>query len=239
VSGITRDVNGFTINDNDTQFNPPAYYTVDEWHNAGYKVGLYNWYGPAPQQPNFGSLDVPLTYARTFFWLAQKYGADHWWMWIASYTADWNQRYAGPGTYRHPFWGSNKLLEWSWTGYESIPSISGWSFTQIWTTKDVIHGIDFLGGGRQGIIGRMRSESVRRGIQDHQYLHIADRLGVDMATIRYGIIGRGFNDWGDDTPPWPNDYTDMDRYPHWKERGYEYERGRRALIQAIITKLAE
>ena len=218
VAGFTDGIRGYTVS---LEGWGEAYYTYDEWQADG-RAGLYNWYGPTPQIPPFGRLDVPLTHGRAFFWLSYKYDVQHWWMWIASYTADLNNGDLGV---RDPFFGS---------AYEGGNSGNSWDV--FWVTKDIVLGYDFLGGGKEGIIGRMRSNAVRRGLQDYQILTVAARLGVNVAVVQDSLVGRMLNDYGDDSPPWPDEYTDRYRPPHWKQEGWQYDRWKRALADSIVAR---
>lgn len=218
VTGFTDTYNAYHQSDAAT----PPYERASERRAAGDKVGLYNPYGPAPQEPNWYTLDAPLAHARAVTWLAKKYSVDHLWHWIAAFTADWNDQYSGT---RDPFFG--ELLDTDGGGTSGSPH------TWVWPSVDPYLGYDF---GFDGWIGQLRLKALRRGMQDYQYLVHAQRLGVNVTAVMDSVVGRAFDNYGDDSPPWPSEYTDPDRYPHWKERGYEYERWRRALADSIVAR---
>ena len=106
----------------------------------------------------------------------------------------------------------------------------------IWNGTDSIYTTDSR--GIDGPIGSLRLIALMRGFEDYQYLKLAERLGVtNVDAIVDSLIGRAVDNWGDDSPPWPEEYSYGYAFqPHWKEKGYYYDNWRRVLADSILAR---
>jgi hypothetical protein len=76
----------------------------------------------------------------------------------------------------------------------------------------------------------IRLKNLRRGLQDYEYLWLAAQLGIQTDSLVNSVVPAAFNDYNGTT------FTSQSDQPVWAEKGYEFERVRRALAEAIAAR---
>jgi hypothetical protein len=193
---------------------------------AGDKVGWYNL-GTRPAYPVWTVLDAPLTEARACAYIDYRDSVDFRFQWHSWWYAESYQKYGG--TWKDAL-DTVKLVdsgEWEDFGIQEAQLV--WTLLDTLSDNNNSRGVD-------GPIVPLRAKNVRRAQLTYQYLHEAERLGVNVSVVIDSACGRTFDTWGPD-PNWPESYSYGYAFqPHWREQGHYYETYRRALIDSIIAR---
>jgi hypothetical protein len=83
----------------------------------------------------------------------------------------------------------------------------------------------------RGPVMSIRLKNLRRGMQDYEYLTMARQLGIPTAQYVDAVVQAAFNDYNGTT------FTNQSDQPLWAQRGYVFERSRRALGELIEQQL--
>lgn len=172
--------------------------TADDLRAMGNKVGVYNDERPAWGDMNF--IMAPQTEHRAGPWVWWKYGVDLYFHWGAGYA-----------------WGKWRFES---EGYDSVEAryFNPWSNIAAQYASWTYPGTDSTwipGDDRNwpGPIGSIRLAMLRRGLQDYEYLWLADSSGIDVDSLVNSVVPNGMND---STGGWSN-LTDYPTYEHNSE----------------------
>jgi len=197
---------------------PPQYLDlpkVAEERAKGNSVCFYN--GGRPQGPAI-VIDAPATEARVIPWAAFKHGIDLYFYWHGDH---WRHNSQKQGERRQDVWGNPITFDNRGQPKKPIEDqgyING-DGVLLYPGEEKLHPDEDR--GIAGPIGTIQLANLRRGLQDHQYLTLARRLGLE-AEVRLAleaIVPRVFSDAGE-TVSFP-------------ETGEPFERVRRVLGAAI------
>ena len=172
----------------------------------GEKVGIYNGTRPSWGQPE--AIDGFETDNRVNPWIAWKYGVDEFFLWECGFYAE------QPGVYEPNVWiDTGRQMRSHGAGHYVYPG------------EDKVYPGDSR--GVHGPIVSIRMKNFRRGQQDYEYLWLAQRAGVSVGEIVNGVVPAAFDDYNGLT------FVSQNQQPIWAQKGYVFERARRALAQAL------
>lgn len=186
--------------------------TAADLRALGNHVGPYN--DLRPEHGAMGWWDVPQTEHRSAPWVWWKYECDLWYLWEIAYQ-----------------WGQGREAPINQTTVEANnPWLNpfGQFASMIYPGTDSL----FLPGdsrGWDGPIPSIRMKMLRRGLQDYEYLWLADSAGVDLDSLLGAMVPNGFND---STGGW-NNLTD---YPNWEHNDSVFEDARLYLANILADE---
>ena len=181
----------------------------------GNSICFYN--GGRPQGPAI-VIDAPATEARVIPWAAFKHGIDLYFYWHGDH---WRHNSQKQGERRQDVWGNPITFDNRGQPNKPIDDqgyING-DGVLLYPGEEKLHPDEDR--GIAGPIGTIQLANLRRGLQDHQYLTLARKRGLE-AEVRLAlvtIVPRVFSDAGE-TVGFP-------------ETGEPFERVRRVLGVAI------
>jgi len=177
--------------------------SVQEERDDGRKVGIYNGYRPAT-----GSvlIDTDAVDFRVLPWIGWKYGLDQYFYWMTTYWTDYTDDGRRWNIFTNPL---NTQAQKNGSGTLFYPGQD-----RVYREED---------RGLPGPFASIRMKNWRRGMQDYEYLWIANALGLDgdVARITDRAIPAAL--WDVSTR---SDIT-------WSEHGTSYEALRRELAELI------
>lgn len=197
---------GYTPSPGTCPYNPyPSGMVLDSlavWQDQlGIEVGLYGG-----GRPGWASqvIDAPAIDQRSIAWFIKKHnirGGFRFWV-VNHFGTTTNRVNPWYRDYRSNTWGDGTLI---YHGQEEE---------------------QFIGNDRglAGPIAGVRLKNWRRGMQDYEYLVIAQQLGLNTTPIVSAIVNRAFNQLPQNAP------VPLDG---WAQRGFQYENARRQLAELI------
>jgi hypothetical protein len=181
----------------------------------GRRVSFYN--GGRPQGPS-PVIDAPATEARAVAWAAFKHDVDLYFYW---HGVHWRHNRQKQGERNQAVWANP--ITFDNRGQPGKPvDDQGWingDGVLLYPGQEALHPHEDR--GIEGPIGTVQLANLRRGLQDHQYLTIARRLGLDaeVKAALAAVVPRVFSDAGETVA--------------FAETGETYEAARLALGEAI------
>jgi hypothetical protein len=187
----------------------------------GRRVSFYN--GGRPNGPT-PVIDAPATEARAIAWAAFKHDVDLYFYWHGVHWRHNGQKqgernqnvWANPITFDNRGQPNKPLEDQGWINGDGV-----W----LYPGEEKLHPEEDR--GLAGPIGTVQLANLRRGLQDHQYLTLARKLGLD-AEVRVAlaqVVPRVFSDAGETVG--------------FAETGETYEAARLALGEAIEARMAK
>jgi hypothetical protein len=197
---------------------PPQYLDLAkaaEERAKGNSICFYN--GGRPNGPAI-VIDAPATEARVIPWAAFKHGIDLYFYW---HGVHWRHNSQKQGERRQDVWSNPVTFDNRGQPNKPIDDqgyING-DGVLLYPGEEKLH--PEQDRGIAGPIGTLQLANLRRGVQDHQYLTLARKLGLDadVKSALEAIVPRVFSDAGP-TVSFP-------------ENGEPFEVARRALGRAI------
>jgi hypothetical protein len=185
----------------------------------GRRVSFYN--GGRPQGPT-PVIDAPATDARAVAWAAFKHDVDLYFYW---HCVQWQHNRQKQGERRQNVWANPITFDNRGQPRKPVED-QGWingDGVLMYPGQEILHPEEDR--GITGPIGTIRLANLRRGLQDHQYLAIARRLGLEteVSAALARVVPRVFSDAGETVG--------------FAETGETFEAARLALGSAIETRL--
>jgi hypothetical protein len=187
----------------------------------GRRVSFYN--GGRPQGPT-PVIDAPATEARAVAWAAFKHDASLYFYWHGDH---WRHNRQKQGERKQNVWANPITFDNRGQPGKPVEG-QGWingDGVLVYPGQDVIHPEEDR--GIVGPIGTVQLANLRRGLQDHQYLTIAGKLGLEaeVKAALAAVVPRVFSDAGETVG--------------FAETGETYEAARLALGAAVEARLAK
>lgn len=182
----------------------PPYPTVQEIRAQGKRVAIYNGYRPSYAIFGVGDLDAPVTDPRVIPLICHKYDCDLYFLWETQFWAD--SKYGGDGQPINPWEKQTNAVSPPMPGGDGIVCFAGRD--TLYTNDD--RGVDMP-------IASMRMKNFRRGMQDVEYVWLAEQKGV-LTNQLNRFVPAAFDDYESD----PN-YTGQDQQPVYPQVGWKYE----------------
>ena len=188
---------------------------------AGRRVAFYN--GGRPQGPT-PVIDAPATEARVVGWAAFKHDASLYFYWHADH---WEHNRQKQGERKQNVWANPVTFDNRGQPRKPVEDqgfING-DGVLVYPGQDRLHPEEDR--GIEGPIGTVQLANLRRGLQDHQYLTLARKLGLDgeVKAALQAVVPRVFSDAGETVG--------------FAETGETFETARLALAAAIEARLAK
>ncbi len=187
----------------------------------GRRVSFYN--GGRPQGPT-PVIDAPAPEARAVAWAAFKHDVDLYFYW---HGVHWQHNRQKQGERKQNVWENPITFDNRGQPRKPVED-QGWingDGVLVYPGQDVIHPEEDR--GLAGPIGTVQLANLRRGLQDHQYLTIARKLGLEaeVKAALGAVVPRVFSDAGETVG--------------FAETGETYETARLALAAAIEARLGK
>jgi hypothetical protein len=187
----------------------------------GRRVSFYN--GGRPQGPT-PVIDAPATEARVVAWAAFKHDVDLYFYW---HGVHWQHNRQKQGERKQDVWANPITFDNRGQPRKPVED-QGWingDGVLVYPGEEKLH--PEQDRGIAGPIGTVQLANLRRGLQDHQYLTIARRRGLEteLAAALAQVVPRVFSDAGETVG--------------FAETGETFETARLALAAAIEARLAK
>jgi hypothetical protein len=187
----------------------------------GRRVSFYN--GGRPQGPT-PVIDAPAAEARAVAWAAFKHDVDLYFYW---HGVHWRHNRQKQGERKQNVWANPITFDNRGQPKKPVED-QGWingDGVLLYPGQDVIHPEEDR--GIAGPIGTVQLANLRRGLQDHQYLTIARKLGLEaeVKAALGAVVPRVFSDAGETVG--------------YAETGETYEAARLALGAAIEGRVGK
>jgi len=187
----------------------------------GRRVSFYN--GGRPQGPT-PVIDAPAAEARAVAWAAFKHDVDLYFYW---HGVHWRHNRQKQGERKQNVWANPITFDNRGQPKKPVED-QGWingDGVLLYPGQDVIHPEEDR--GIAGPIGTVQLANLRRGLQDHQYLTIARKLGLEaeVKAALGAVVPRVFSDAGETVG--------------YAETGETYEAARLALGEAIEGRVGK
>jgi len=187
----------------------------------GRSISFYN--GGRPQGPS-PIIDAPATEARALAWAAFKHDVDLYFYWHIDH---WRHNRQKPGERRQDVWKNPITFDNRGQPHKPVEDQGFINGDGVWLYpgEEKLHPDEDR--GIAGPIGTVQLANLRRGLQDHQYLTMARRLGLEaeVNAALLAVVPRVFSDAGETVG--------------FAETGETYEAARLTLAQAIEARLAK
>jgi hypothetical protein len=188
---------------------------------AGRRVAFYN--GGRPQGPT-PVIDAPATEARVVGWAAFKHDASLYFYWHADH---WQHNRQKQGERKQNVWANPVTFDNRGQPHKPVEDqgfING-DGVLLYPGQERLHPDEDR--GIEGPIGTVQLANLRRGLQDHEYLTLARKLGLDaeVKAALEAVVPRVFSDAGETVG--------------FAETGETFEASRLALAAAIESRLAK
>lgn len=174
--------------------------------SLGHQIGVYNGYRPAT-----GSvlIDTDAVDFRVIPWIGWKYDLDHYFYWMSNYWIDWTDNGRRWNIFANP---RNTQYQRNGSGTFFYPGQD-----KVYIEED---------RGLPGPLASIRMKNWRRGMQDYEYLWLADEMGLadEVARITNQAVPAAL--WDTTTR------SDVS----WSEHGYSFEALRRELADLIADR---
>jgi hypothetical protein len=182
---------------------------------------VYN--GTRPMWGHMETIDNFATDNRVNPWIARKYGVDLIFYWATGFYAE--DRPPHPNAVN--VWANNYI-----PGGRPYGSTKNWGAGMLlYPGRDVCYPTDDR--GVDGPIACIRLKNFRRGLQDAEYLWLAEQAGIPVKDIVDSIVPHALDDWG------PTVYTNPPGFrqqPAFPTEGFVYDRARRALADSLDAR---
>ncbi len=187
----------------------------------GGRVSFYN--GGRPQGPT-PVIDAPATEARAIAWAAFKHDVDLYFYW---HGVHWRHNRQKQGERKQDVWANPITFDNRGQPRKPIED-QGWingDGVLLYPGEEKVHPEEDRGLG--GPIGTVQLANLRRGLQDHQYLTLARKLGLEaeVKAALAQVVPRVFSDAGETAG--------------FAETGETFEVARLALGEAIEARMAK
>ena len=187
----------------------------------GRRVSFYN--GGRPQGPT-PVIDAPATEARAIAWAAFKHDVDLYFYW---HGVHWRHNRQKQGERKQDVWANPITFDNRGQPRKPIED-QGWingDGVLLYPGEEKVHPEEDRGLG--GPIGTVQLANLRRGLQDHQYLTLARKVGLEaeVKTALAQVVPRVFSDAGETVG--------------FAETGETFEAARLALAGAIEARIRE
>jgi len=187
----------------------------------GRRVSFYN--GGRPQGPT-PVIDAPATEARVVAWAAFKHDVDLYFYW---HGVHWQHNPQKQGERKQNVWANPITFDNRGQPRKPVED-QGWingDGVLLYPGEEKLHPEEDR--GVPGPIGTVQLANLRRGLQDHQYLTLAKKLGLEaeLKTALGQVVPRVFSEAGETVG--------------FAETGETFETARLALAAAIEKRLAE
>jgi hypothetical protein len=188
---------------------------------AGRRVSFYN--GGRPQGPAI-VIDAPATEARVVAWAAFKHDASLYFFW---HGVHWQHNRQKPGERKQNVWANPVTFDNRGQPKKPVDDqgfING-DGVLLYPGQELVHPEEDR--GIAGPIGTVQLANLRRGAQDHQYLTLARKLGLEaeVKAALEAVVPRVFSDAGERVG--------------FAETGEAFEAVRLVLAAAIDARLEE
>jgi glycosyl hydrolase family 123 len=188
---------------------------------AGRRIAFYN--GGRPQGPT-PVIDAPATEARVVGWAAFKHDASLYFYWHADH---WEHNRQKQGERRQNVWANPVTFDNRGQPRKPVLDqgfING-DGVLLYPGQDRLHPEEDR--GIEGPIGTVQLANLRRGLQDHEYLTLARKLGLEgeVKAALEAVVPRVFSDAGETVG--------------FAETGETFEAARLALAAAIESRIAK
>jgi hypothetical protein len=183
----------------------------------GRRVWFYN--GGRPNGPT-PMIDAPATEARAIAWAAFKHDADTYFFW---HGVHWRHNGQKQGERNQDVWANPITFDNRGQPHKPVEDqgyING-DGVLLYPGEEKLHPLEDR--GLAGPVGTVQLANLRRGLQDHQYLTLARRLGLErqVQEALAAVVPRVFSDAG--------------KSVGFAETGETFETARRALAEAIVA----
>jgi hypothetical protein len=183
----------------------------------GRSISFYN--GGRPQGPT-PVIDAPATEARAIAWAAFKHGIDLYFYWHIDH---WRHNRQKQGERNQDVWKNPITFDNRGQPRKPVEDQGYINGDGVWLYpgEEKLHPEEDR--GIEGPIGTIQLANLRRGLQDHQYLTLARRLGLE-AEVRKAlasVVPRVFSDAGETVG--------------FAETGEPFEAARLALAEAVVA----
>jgi hypothetical protein len=183
----------------------------------GRSISFYN--GGRPQGPT-PVIDAPATEARVIAWAAFKHGFDLYFYWHIDH---WRHNRQKQGERRQDVWKNPITFDNRGQPKKPVEDQGYINGDGVWLYpgEERLHPEEDR--GIAGPIGTVQLANLRRGLQDHQYLTLARRLGLEAEVQKAlaSVVSRVFSDAGATVG--------------FAETGETFEAARLALAEAIVA----
>jgi hypothetical protein len=173
---------------------------------AGHQIGVYNGYRPAT-----GSvlIDTDAIDFRVIPWIGWKYDLDHYFYWMTNYWIDWSNGGRRWNIFTNPL---NTQYQRNGSGTFFYPGQD-----KVYIEED---------RGLPGPLSSIRMKNWRRGMQDYEYLWLANEMGLESEVESIANLAVPAALW--DT----NSRSDIS----WSEHGFTFETLRHQLAELISDR---
>ena len=179
---------------------------VQSEQDAGKQVGVYNGYRPAT-----GSIviDTDAVDFRVIPWIGWKYNLDQYFYWMTTYWTDWANNSRRVNVFSEP---------------ETMKNYGNGEGTFFYPGQDKLYLEEDR--GLPGPMASIRMKNWRRGMQDYEYLWLANEMGLghDAARIANQVVPAALWD------------VDFSSDISWSEHGYYFEIYRQELAELIAER---
>ncbi len=183
----------------------------------GRSLCFYN--GGRPQGPT-PIIDAPATDARVLAWAAFKHGIDLYFYWHIDH---WRHNGQKQGERNQDVWANPITFDNRGQPRKPVEDQGFINGDGVWLYpgEEKLHPAEDR--GIAGPIGTVQLANLRRGLQDHQYLTLARRLGLEAQVQKAlaAVVPRVFSDAGETVG--------------FAQTGDEFESARRSLAEAIVA----
>jgi hypothetical protein len=187
----------------------------------GRRISFYN--GGRPQGPT-PVIDAPATEARAIAWAAFKHGVDLYFYWHIDH---WRHNRQKQGERQQDVWRNPITFDNRGQPHKPVEDQGYINGDGVWLYpgEEKLHPEEDR--GIEGPIGTVQLANLRRGLQDHQYLTLARRLGLEAEVSKAlaAVVPRVFSDAGATVG--------------FAETGEPFEAARLALAEAIVAAKKE
>jgi hypothetical protein len=183
----------------------------------GRRVWFYN--GGRPNGPT-PVIDAPATEARAVAWAAFKHDADAYFYW---HGVHWRHNSQKQGERNQDVWANPTTFDNRGQPHKPAKDQGTLNGDGVWLYpgEEKLHPQEDR--GLAGPVGTVQLANLRRGLQDHQYLMLARRLGLEARVEKAldAVVPRVFSEAG--------------RTVGFAETGETFELARRELAEAIVA----
>ena len=200
---------------------PPQAYDIaaaDAQRKKGRRVWFYN--GGRPQGPTL-LIDAPATDARVVAWAAFKHDVDVYFFW---HGVHWQHNRQKQGERKQNVWADP--ITFDNRGQPKKPTLDqgylNGDGVLMYPGEEKVHPEEDR--GLAGPCSTVQLANLRRGLQDHQYLTLARKLGLETE-VRAALASVV-----------PKVFSDAGKTVGFAENGDAYEAARRTLAKAIVAR---
>jgi hypothetical protein len=201
---------------------PPQVFDIEDAaaeRAQGRRISFYN--GGRPQGPT-PMIDAPATETRVVAWAAFKHDVDLYFYWHAVH---WQHNRQKQGERKQNVWANPVTFDNRGQPNKPVEDQGFLNGDGVWLYpgQEILHPEEDR--GLAGPIGTVQLANLRRGLQDHQYLTLARKLGLhaEVQQTLAAVVPRVFSEAGETAG--------------FAETGETFERARLALAAAIESRM--